>query len=438
MKLKSQYLAYLLVALSTLISFQNCGQSGTVATKSDPSINTLCTGNCSTTTTVDVPPVPAPPTNTPPSTTPPGVAKDMTVTPYNDYVCEPFGSTYSPSLQGGLKARLAYLDSTQLSSTELNSYKAKDYFDPNKQGNLVTQDLFFSQIATPTREFDLGFETDDGNFLKNNQGEKLIEWFSIQYESVLKLGQNDLPGWYQLSSLTDDGSVFEIWENGQWVKLIANDGIHSNRTVCGNKAINLSANSRIKIRQTYFQGPRVRITNMVHWKYLGQHNPTAASVGDPECVSEASGGKNDSYYFMKVSTSSPSVPQQPYIDFLARGWKVIAPENYELPDKEINPCSTLTQNWIQATSLVVPISSNGSTDISLTTSLPMKFLAQVYWLDANSTKNLLTTIDQPTAATTHHLVLSGVDIERTYLIEVIFENSDYKLKKQFLLKKTLN
>jgi hypothetical protein len=211
-----------------------------------------------------------------------------TSTPYNfvmEYVvCDPF-KLVEGKCQKGLKARLYYASAADrlLGNSALNTKY-------NTVGKLIAGGLksnaiiYLPYLDTRTREFTDGFSVagDNTNFLKDDNGVKLDEWFALDMETVIKLGPNDLPGYYQLMSISDDGSMVSIDQNntGSFRLFINNEGIHSTRVACpaANDVLLLDANSRVKAQVQYYQGPRTKIAMSLFWRKVDAPNAARSSA----------------------------------------------------------------------------------------------------------------------------------------------------------------
>jgi len=67
--------------------------------------------------------------------------------------------------------------------------------------------IYLTQLNVPTEEFTRGFTTGNGILLSAPDGQPLIEFFALHIESVLQLGPNDSPGYYQFAIASDDGTL---------------------------------------------------------------------------------------------------------------------------------------------------------------------------------------------------------------------------------------
>jgi hypothetical protein len=208
----------------------------------------------------------------------------------------------------------------------------KDYLDHGIDPGV---DLFFDQLNTPTRPFDRGFVLQSGELLTLPDGTTLYEYFALHMESTLKLGPAEAPGKYQLALLTDDGSILSASTQTGFVELVNNDRTTPTRFACASQTLELGSSSRIPIEVDYFQGPRYHIALMVLWRRVSDtvdENITPSALSDSAC--ETSG--NDRFF---DSRQNPPKPSQVFNDMLQRGWKVLGPENFELPAHvRQNPC----------------------------------------------------------------------------------------------------
>ena len=114
-------------------------------------------------------------------------------TPDGNAVCDPFGNDGAQNAQSGLKGKLFYL------APNLPRYQTVAEYQAN--GEALPNDLYFSQLNVPTRPFDQGFMTLNGTVLETPHGDTLYEWFSVHFESELRLRANDEEGLYQFAVL---------------------------------------------------------------------------------------------------------------------------------------------------------------------------------------------------------------------------------------------
>jgi hypothetical protein len=244
-------------------------------------------------------------------------------------VCDPFGGAGdSGSIQGGLHARLFYLQPDQPQYTSVEDYVS--------QGTQAPTDLFFSQLNVPTRPFDRGFVLQDGSVLTRPGGDTLYEWFALQFDSRVRLAPDERAAKYQLAVLSDDGSIVRV-DRGQGLEtLINNDGLTPTRLACARSTVRMDALSLLPLQVDYYQGPRYHIALQLLWREIPDASDELADPGvldDPACGLSG----NDVFF---DSTQNPSAPTAIWQGLMDRGWKVLNPRNYLLPTGfESNPCA---------------------------------------------------------------------------------------------------
>ncbi|MFN8789928.1 MAG: hypothetical protein ACK5Y2_00560 [Bdellovibrionales bacterium] len=341
MKAVFKTLVLVVAAGPLLLFFQNCGQPGSVTTKP---VDAGASDTTAPAPVVDAPPVPVP-------TPPPPPVNGLTVKtlPSTRFICEPFGNMNGGDTKAGLRAELAYVNpQLGLSAGEKNSYSALRYFDGESQFVKSPTALFLSQINVPTRQFDQGFRLSDGSYLTDTANNRLIEWFALKMSSVLKLAAADQEGYYELATISDDGSVLFLGSGAQQEKWIDNDGAHSTRMKCASKALMLKRTSKIPMTYFYNQGPRTEIANVLVWKFRGQN---AAVQGHRLC------DVANRTEFWNPANSSPG----PLWQELERdGYRVVSVDNFELPNSQLNPCATQNVNLITKAEFT-PIMNNMTT-----------------------------------------------------------------------------
>jgi hypothetical protein len=240
--------------------------------------------------------------------------------PVTGTVCNPFGGG-SVGRNQGLKGELYHLPETLPRYGNVESYL--------QNGSKVEATLFFDQINIPTRPFDKGFSTTEGQVLRTPSGDTLYEWFALRFDSVLKLTAQDRPGRIQLGLLSDDGAVLRGKVNGAWQTLVDNDGTHATRFKIGRTPLDMGIATELPLDFRYFQGPRMHIAAMILWREWPEE---AGAWLDP--LEGAAG--NDLFF---DSNQTPSAPRDAYHQLLARGWKPVPAANFFLPAAApSNPC----------------------------------------------------------------------------------------------------
>ncbi len=230
-------------------------------------------------------------------------------------VCDP--SANNTTLTGGLVAELYYMNTTKSGSATT----VMNFFEPTMAIKSPKQ-VFFSQINTPVQYFDRGFVTETGSMIKDDAGKDLHEWFALKYFSELRISKIEDEGFYEFASLSDDGHIFEAFVDGQWKKIISDDGLHPPKLGCSSSMIELKKNIGVPIRVYYYQGPGLLISNVLHWR-----KSAGVARGDSEC------GQTNNFFDPVTST-----PQQPYLNLLSRGWSVVPASAFSLPGSVVNPC----------------------------------------------------------------------------------------------------
>ncbi|MBC7384789.1 MAG: hypothetical protein H7301_01340 [Cryobacterium sp.] len=284
-------------------------------------------------TSVPVPvPAPVPVPTSDPAPVPAPTSAPMPV-PMPSVVCDPFGGSAGGSAENGLEAKLTYLPSNAeaisrgLSTTSFAIGAPDVVVSPSK--------LILSQLNVSTRPFTEGFaDSASGTKLKNLDGEDLIEYFSVQAESRVRLAGKDKEGDYEFALMADDGAILDLdpsMTGKSFERWVDNDGTHGNTLGCSTKRLHIAAGEEIPIRMNYYQGPRVRIALMMLWR----EKKASEARAEEECGM----GRGDTYYF-ESGKKSASEPTSNYHALLGRGWKVLSPENFVLPNaKTVNPCA---------------------------------------------------------------------------------------------------
>lgn len=305
----------------------------------------------------------------------------------------------------GLVANLFYLDPAQPRYSSVNDYVINGH-------PLSGASLYFNEVNVPTRPFDRGFFTNEGQVLLNSQGNTLYEYFALEFMSDIILSANDSEGDYQFAVLADDGAILSTrGESGNPLDIIINDdGTHPTKFGCGTYPINMNRSTRLPINFRYFQGPRYHISAMILYRPWPT-DPTL--VNDSEC-----GLSGNSRYF--DSTQNPPAPQAAYNNLLARGWKVLSPANYKVPRGIENSCNVPAPTILS--SQVVAVTST-TADIAWSTDIPAT--SQVEFTNVNTGQVSVTTIDT-LLVYNHALTIPGLTANTLYNAVVISSSASGK------------
>lgn len=179
-------------------------------------------------------------------------------------VCDPFDKEVSKdfSESNGIKGQLFYPKGQSLRT--LDSYFKEEY--------RVNAELFFTSINVPTRAFDTGFIATDDSILQDENGNKLFEWFAIQFNGHIHLSDEEEEGYYQFASLSDDGIQFNIdnkFGNSDDLDLLYKyNDITATRITCAKRLIYFTKEDKRRFELKYFQGPRMHIANVLMWRKI--------------------------------------------------------------------------------------------------------------------------------------------------------------------------
>ncbi|CAN5434923.1 hypothetical protein BH10BDE1_BH10BDE1_05450 [soil metagenome] len=234
-------------------------------------------------------------------------------------VCDPFDPSNIVSATSGLKGSIHYLESSQPTVTSSTDLIA--------QGKKVDADLFLNRLFVPTRLFSTGFASDNGTAIGTSTTKVLVEWFALDLASKLQLGPGDSAGDYQLAVLSDDGSTMSLMNSvGVFENILENEGAHPTRMQCATQTVRMDTSTKLPMHLTYFQGPREHISLVLMWRKI---SPGLSSSVNP--LADAECGQSGNDYFFNVGTATaPATPKTPYQNLLARGWKPLSANNFEL------------------------------------------------------------------------------------------------------------
>jgi hypothetical protein len=152
-------------------------------------------------------------------------------------VCDPLTNSSAEAPESGLLAKL-------IVTSDKMPKKISSVMDFYNNGTRLNKNIYFADVNVPTRPFTQGFTTQSGETLVDANGDKLIENFALEYDSVLKLSSTDKEGNYEIASLADDGARLFVKENGVWSELINNDGVHSTRLGYPNNSFAFSTEAK--------------------------------------------------------------------------------------------------------------------------------------------------------------------------------------------------
>ncbi len=335
----------------------------------------------------------------------PGVsftAFDVNAFPLNRLVCEPFGGTTTATPLNGVRTKLFY----RMAGMP-RYYTAQQYVDLTQASG---KDIFLSQINVPTRMFDTGFSSQTNEVLKDDAGQTLIEYFGLKMSTAIRLGENDPEGAYEFALLSDDGSVMKIKNPDEtWSVHINNDGDHPTRMGCASNVVNMTRRTRLEVDLTYYQGPRYHISNVLMWRPVS----TGGAAGrDSEC------GKSGNTYFF--DPNNHSVPLAPYNGLIARGWKVLAPNNFWVVGSDLNQ----TTNYNPCTNGVTPVISQFTLGEALVTDVFVSWVTDIPATDQVVITNVSTgastlTVSDNILRTQHQVRVSGLATQTTYTLKAI-------------------
>lgn len=318
-------------------------------------------------------------------------------------VCNPFdgGATTQTNYEKGIKAELYY---ARTGAPRL--YNSLDYVLFAQKSE---QNIFLTDMNVPTRMFTEGFSGLNGTVMQNDSGQKLIEFFGLKMMSNLILTENDSDGDYELALLSDDGTTFKIKSGDGDIAdevLINNDGDHPTRMGCSTRTVRMRKNVMLPIEVTYYQGPRYHISNVLVWR-------KATEAGKDSLCNQL--GNN-----LFWNPDNNSSEQQAVKDLKARGWKVVAPDNFVIGTKtDYNPCVAGTNPVISNLQLgeviLTSVSMSWNTDIPATAQLELTNM---------TTGQVTTTTSDNVLRTSHNVQLNGLQAATTYQARVIAVSED--------------
>jgi hypothetical protein len=458
MSMKPRHLKIILMCILfsfTAVFFQNCGQAGDILLATSESGSTLKNGGDDETTgkTPDVP-LYTPPVVTNPPTIDPNLS--VAVSELKGYICEPFAnSEESSNGRNGLKASLRYVTpSTNDDLDFAKSLGAKNYW--SNTSSLISKydnPIFFKDINVAPTAFDAGFFYAPGKYLEDKNNQKLIEWFSVKYETLLQLSTANKPGYYKLASVSDDGTIVEadVAGDGKMVEVLNNDGTHSTRFQCQKDKSYLyfpTQDSKIKFNLYFYQGPRVHITNVLMFKYVGATLPSDDNIKG--CELNGSGNTftgNSNVTVNKpagnttaLKANDPNSVSGEYAYLIDNGWSIIPNRNYLLPGEEIDPCAVNSLTILSSSDPQYMIAGkkvivNNAVSLKFVSSLPSDHVVKFYEISSTGTETLMNNASLGSSSVVneknvHSIQFNGIMAGNKYRIEININNSSLNIFKR--------
>jgi hypothetical protein len=212
----------------------------------------------------------------------------------SDLICNPLGGGDQPTPGGGRRNGLI--------ATLIEGKSGWGHLDKYVDGYKHPEDLYFSNFNVPKRSFLDGFGYSDTDYLKNQNGAKLIEWFSIKARGYIGLPEDAEEGYYHIATITDDGIRINV--DGKLI--LANANEHAPTLDCASELVHFTKGKELPFELSYFQGPRYEIALMTFIK----------KIDDPST-------------FKKSSFCSSGQGPETLVN---NGYKVISPDWFTLPD----------------------------------------------------------------------------------------------------------
>lgn len=236
-------------------------------------------------------------------------------------ICDPFTnpSATCTSTTNGLKGKIWYQPAA-LVATEGGWKELATFYE---RGTVIDATLKLSQLNVPAEIFSVGFPIGNNEYLSDSMGNRLVEWFALQVDGLLRLAPGDQAGEYEFATLTDDGSKLFLRDasTGQLVQRINNDGHHSVRLGCIDKPVYMSQTTQLPMRLQYFQGPRTVIALRMLYRLK---SATAESL----CGKTHGSGAE---FYVKSGSGNP-YPEGPSMQQLYNnGWRVLGTSNFLSP-----------------------------------------------------------------------------------------------------------
>jgi len=330
-----------------------------------------------------------------------GGSEVIVAPPKSDYACNPLSTQTAGSgltlPTNGLMADLYYLTSDQPRYSSVDDMIAFGH-------PIDTISLYFDRLFIPTRPFDRGFVNQNGEILKDQNGNTLYEYFALHFESKLRLTEDDAIGAYQFGILADDGAKFHVDDqNTGFYNLVNNDGVHATKFKCATAPVFLDRTSKIPMKLDYHQGPRFHVSLVLLWRPW----PDSSLVNDVECNQSG-----NSRFF--DSTQDPPVPKTKYLEMVSRGWMPLQTGNFVLPYEDVNPCQP--EDPLALTDINVTDRTQTSAIIHWTTNIAGN--SEVLLKRVSNNSAIVVPVDAA-LVTDHAISISGLTADTLYSFEVV-------------------
>ena len=326
---------------------------------------------------------------------------DLNLHPMNKTVCDPFdGGNQTQVMSQGVQGTLYYKTGAMA-----DLQNAADYATFAKKSDKT---LFFDDINVPTRLFNEGFSTQTTGVMKDDDGNKLVEYFGIKFESNIQLTADDEEGTYEISVLSDDGARLKIKDpvDDTWKEIVNNDGAHPTRMGCATRTIQMTRRTSIPMELVYYQGPRQHIANVMMWRKVSEAGK------DSSCGMTG----NETFF----DPNHGSAPLSTYNDLLSRSWKPLVAGNFWLNGKgNYNPC-------VQGTVPVISDFNVGEMsfkDVALVWKTDIASSTQVRFVNQATGVETLTSSDNMLSLD-HRISITGLTPGVTYTAQAVSISQD--------------
>lgn len=330
---------------------------------------------------------------------------DVNQYPVTKTVCDPMGGTPDPRSNTGLKADLYWMGAGKSAPVSAADLIAR--------GTRSDRTLFFTQLNTPTRMFDVGFNNDVGDPIKDDSGNKLIENFALSFTSVLRLAPDQAEGLYEFSILSDDGAVLRLRdENGVYKVMVDNDGDHPTRMGCGSPLVDMKRDTEKLMQLDYFQGPRYHIALMLLMRKV-----TPAADGSFARDLSCGVTSNNAWF----DPNNNSAPQPTYTALASRGWRLLTADNYAIPNSLLfNPCKDGAIPVLTSVRLGESFSNSAALDWDT----DLMSTSQIVVTDAVTGAQIISMSDN-VLTLHHHVSVLGLNAGTAYTLQAVSISDTY-------------
>jgi hypothetical protein len=232
--------------------------------------------------------------------------------------CDPFSGQID-GCAGGLSGEVYYLNAEQRGRFRKLSHPTTEFFFTD--GLRLNAVINFQNLFVSSRKFSDGFRHKNGEIIRDDQGNPLVEYFAFHLRALLRLDRKNKPGTYEFALISDDGAILRLKPNKQdtFETIVDNDGTHRPRLGCSTTTIEMTTDSNIPLELEYYQGPGDKVALTLLWRRID-----GPAGHDPLCGQK----EGEGWYFFGPPPHQDFSNAWGYGQLVERGWKVLSERNF--------------------------------------------------------------------------------------------------------------